>query len=121
MNMRNRKAKALPSVTIPMLAIALLATLVVSAVARGSTTTTNSATSTTTRPHPPRCSRPGTPCGTCGPAGQCLDHVDQAPPAHVCVNGGFCVQVGCGADADCPPHQVCATLATVNACCATCP
>jgi hypothetical protein len=37
------------------------------------------------------------------------------------VNGGFCVQVGCGADADCSPRQVCATLGDINACCATCP
>jgi hypothetical protein len=85
------------------------------------TTTTSSATSTTTLPRPPRCSGAGTPCGSCGPAGQCLDHVDQAPPAHVCVNGGYCVQVGCDADADCPPQQVCATLGTVNACCVPCP
>jgi hypothetical protein len=120
--MQNREAEASLSVALPMLAIALLGTWVATAAARASTTTTmSSASSTTTLPRPPRCSGAGTPCGSCGPAGQCLDHVDQGPPAHVCVNGGYCVQSGCNADADCPPQQVCATLATVNACCVPCP
>src|SRR5262249_22816737 len=101
--------------------VTFLVILLGAGAAGASTTTTSSATSSTTIPRPPRCSGLGAPCGSCGPAGQCLEHVDQAPPAHVCVNGGYCVQVGCGADADCPPQQVCATLATVNACCATCP
>src|SRR5262245_44596537 len=85
------------------------------------TTTTSGATASTTLPRPPACSDAGAPCGSCGPAGQCLEHVDPAPPKRVCVNGGFCVQVDCGGDVQCPSGQVCATLAGLSACCATCP
>jgi hypothetical protein len=86
-----------------------------------STTITTSATSTTTKPRPPGCSELGAPCGNCGPVGQCLEHLDARPPSRVCVNGGFCVQVGCSADAQCDPQQVCATLGNVPACCPPCP
>jgi hypothetical protein len=110
-----------PSVAARVVAIALLAVLCAPGAAPASTTTTTGATTSTTHPHPPRCSTLGATCGTCGPAGQCLQHVDQGPPSRVCVNGGFCVQLGCGADADCSPRQVCATLGDINACCATCP
>jgi len=85
------------------------------------TTTTTSAPSTTTLHRPPSCSALGEPCGHCGPVGQCLEHVDARPPARVCVDGGFCVEVGCSADAQCDPQQVCATLGDYTACCAPCP
>ena len=84
-----------------------------------STTTTTRATSTTTLQ--PGCSLLGAPCGHCGPVGQCLEHVDARPPSRVCVDGGFCVQVGCSADAQCDPQQVCATLGGMAACCVPCP
>jgi hypothetical protein len=109
-----------PSVAARVVVLALLGALGAPGAARASTTTTTGATSSTTLPHPPRCSALGARCGTCGPAGQCLKHVDQGPPSRVCVNGGFCVQVGCGADAACSPRQVCATLGDINACCTTC-
>jgi hypothetical protein len=85
-----------------------------------SPTTTTAATSSTTAAGFPACSVAGGACGSCGPAGQCLEHVDSRPPARVCVDGGFCVQVECGADAQCPPGQVCATLGGLSACCAPC-
>src|SRR5262249_61869921 len=91
--------------------VTLLVGLLCTGTAGASTTTTSSATSSTTIPRPPRCSGLGAPCGSCGPAGQCLEHVDQSPPAHVCVNGGDCVQGGWDADADCPPQQGCPPLA----------
>lgn len=85
-----------------------------------SPTTTSIATSSTTAAGFPTCAVPGGACGSCGPAGQCLEHVDPRPPPRVCVNGGFCVQVECGADAQCPSGQVCATLGGLSACCAPC-
>src|SRR5262249_6241467 len=86
-----------------------------------STTTTTSATSTTTLQRVPGCSTLGALSGHCGPVGQCLEHVDARPPSRVCVDGGFCVQVGCSADAQCDPGQVCATLGDMTACCVPCP
>jgi hypothetical protein len=67
------------------------------------------------------CTTLGERCGSCGPVGQCLEHLDAHKPSRVCVNGGQCVQTGCGSDADCPPEQVCAGLGGVPACCAPCP
>jgi len=84
-------------------------------------TTTTSSTSSTTLHRAPGCSSPGDFCGNCGPAGQCLEHVDAAPPARVCVNGGFCVELGCSSDAQCGGQQVCATLGEMTACCPPCP
>src|SRR5262245_4864905 len=86
---------------------------------RPSTPATTRATSTPTPQ--PGCSLLGAPCGHCGPVGQCLEHVDARPPSRVCVDGGFCVQVGCSADAQCDPGQVCATLGDIAACCVPCP
>jgi hypothetical protein len=83
-------------------------------------TTTSTATSSTTAAGFPACAVPGSACGSCGPVGQCLEHVDSSPPARVCVDGGFCVQVDCSADAQCPAGQVCATLGGLSACCAPC-
>ena len=57
--------------------VTFLVILLGAGAAGASTTTTSSATSSTTIPRPPRCSGLGAPCGTCGPAGQCLEHVDQ--------------------------------------------
>jgi hypothetical protein len=85
------------------------------------TTTTTSATSTTTLHRAPGCSALGELCGHCGPVGQCLEHVDARPPARVCVDGGYCVEVRCSADAQCDPQQVCATLGDFTACCVPCP
>jgi hypothetical protein len=84
-------------------------------------TTTNPPTTTTAPARFPTCPEAGAPCGSCGPAGQCLEHVDPAPPRRVCVDGGFCVQVQCGADAQCPRGQVCAALGGLSACCVPCP
>jgi len=78
-------------------------------------------TSTTTPRRSAVCATLGDPCGSCGPVGQCLEHLGARPPARVCVNGGQCVQTGCGADADCAAGQVCAGLGGVPACCAPCP
>jgi len=109
----------------PAIVAAVLAVLVMPISATGQTgpptTTTTSAPSTTTLHRPPSCSALGEPCGHCGPVGQCLEHVDARPPARVCVDGGFCVEVGCSADAQCDPQQVCATLGDHTACCAPCP
>jgi hypothetical protein len=88
---------------------------------RPSTTTSTRATSTTTLKRAPGCSALGAPCGHCGPVGQCLEHVDARPPARVCVDGGFCVEVGCSTDAQCDPQQICATLGDFPACCVPCP
>src|SRR5262249_15505830 len=84
-----------------------------------STKTPTSAISTTTLQ--PGCSLLGAPCGHCGPVGQCLEHVDARRPSRVCVDGGFCVQVGCSADGQCDPGHVCATLGDIAACCVPCP
>ena len=88
-----------------------------------SVTTTNSFATTTSAPsaHGPACPEAGAPCGSCGPVGQCLEHVDSAPPRRVCVNGGFCVQLECFADDQCPRGQVCATLGGLSACRVPCP
>jgi hypothetical protein len=107
------------------LVVVVLAVLWMPAAAAGqagpSATTTTSATSTTTLHRAPGCSSLGDSCGNCGPAGQCLEHVDAAPPSRVCVNGGFCVQLDCSSDAQCGGQQVCATLSDMSACCAPCP
>jgi len=80
-----------------------------------------SSTTSTTVPQRAACPTLGAACGSCGPAGQCLEHLDSAPPRRVCVNGGFCVQLECATDAQCTPGQVCATLGGLSACCPPCP
>lgn len=84
------------------------------------TTTTTTSTTSSTTPLP-ACSVPGASCGTCGPAGTCLAHVDPNPPPNVCVNGGACVEGACSGDAGCPAGQVCGTAMGLTACCVPCP